>query len=358
MERIWNFSAGPSLLPAEVLGKAAAELTNYRGSGMSVMEMSHRTDLFAGIVTRAEADLRSLLAIPDNYRVLFLQGGASTQFAMVPLNLMRKGRAAYINSGIWSQKAMAEARRYGRVLIAANGEADGFVTLPDVDDLAWDQDLDYVHITSNNTSYGTAFSHFPDTGEVPLVADMSSDILSRRLDINRFGLIYAGAQKNVGTAGVTLVIIREDLLGWARPETPTMLRYDTAAENGSMYNTGPGYAIYITGLVLQWLLAQGGVPEMERRKWERAGLVYDFLDAARHFIPSITLPFRSPMNLTWRMTTPDMEQRFVSQAEKIGLMNLGGHGRVGGLRASLYNAMPLEGVYTLVDFMKGLDREF
>ena len=359
MGRIYNFSAGPSVLPESVLEQAAAEMTDYRGCGMSVMEMSHRSTVFQQIIDEAEQDLRRLLEIPDHYRVLFLQGGASTQFSAIPLNLFGKSaKADYIDTGSWSKKAAAEARRYGQVNMVASSSDSGYTCLPQLDGVGYDPDAAYVHITSNNTIFGTAWRHFPDTGSIPLVADMSSDFLSRPIDVTKFGLIYAGAQKNAGPAGVTLVIIREDLIGNALAITPNMLDYQTAADAGSMYNTPPCYAIYMMGLVFKWLLDLGGLREIQRRNHAKAKLLYDYLDQSRIFRATVAEPFRSYMNIPFLTDNDAWNKTFIAESEKAGLANLKGHRSVGGMRASLYNAMPCEGVAALVAFMQDSEHRF
>lgn len=356
MKRVWNFSAGPSVLPESVLRTAAAEMLDYRGSGQSVMEMSHRSPVFVEIVKRAEADLRELLGIGDHYHVLFLQGGATTQFSAVPLNLMRKTRKAdYVNTGSWSKKAIAEARKYGEVRVVGDSSDRNFCYLPKLDDAGFDPTADYVHLTSNNTIYGTRFANFPDTGSMPLVVDMSSNILSEPLDVDRFGLIYAGAQKNAGPAGLTLVIIRDDLVGHARPDTPLMLDYATHVKAASMHNTPPCYAIYMAGLVFRHVLETGGLTAMAQRNQKKAALLYDYLDSSHLFDATVAEPDRSWMNVTFLLRDDRLTAPFLAQAEAAGLVNLKGHRSVGGCRASLYNAMTLEGVTALVDFMRDFE---
>ena len=356
MDRIYNFSAGPSVLPESVLQQAATEMTNYRGCGMSVMEMSHRSAVFQEIIDQAEQSLRQLLNIPENYRVLFLQGGASTQFSAIPLNLFgKKAKANYIDTGSWSKKAAAEARRYGEVGVVASSADQGYVCLPDLSEISYDSDAAYVHITSNNTIFGTAWRQFPHTADIPLVVDMSSDFLSRPTDVKQFGLIYAGAQKNAGPAGVTLVIIREDLIGHALPITPNMLNYKTAMDAGSMYNTPPCYAIYIMGLVFEWLIEQGGLEEIERRNRAKAELLYTYLDSSKMFRATVSEPYRSLMNIPFLTDDDNLNKAFISLSEEAGMANLKGHRSVGGMRASLYNAMPLEGVEALVTFMEDFE---
>ncbi|MBQ8908290.1 MAG: 3-phosphoserine/phosphohydroxythreonine transaminase [Clostridia bacterium] len=358
MERIFNFSAGPSMLPVPVLEEAAADLLNYKGCGQSVMEMSHRSPVYEQIITEAEAALRKLMNIPDNYKVLFLQGGASTQFAAVPLNLLSKsGKADYIVSGQFSKKAYDEATKYGDISIAASSASANFSFIPEFTAKDIRPDADYVHICYNNTIYGTKFPEIPDTGSIPLVADMSSCIISEPVDVSRFGLIYAGAQKNMAPAGLTIVIVREDLLGKARPETPTMLNYTVMAENGSMYNTPPCYCIYIAKLVYEWILSMGGLEEMKRRNERKASLLYDYLDSQSYYTAPVVASSRSMMNVTFVTGDKELDKKFAAEAAKAGLANLKGHRSVGGMRASIYNAMPYEGVETLVAFMKKFAEE-
>lgn len=353
MSRAYNFSAGPATLPLPVLERAQNELTDYQGSGMSVMEMSHRSPEFMEIIQSAEADLRSLMRIPVNYKVLFLQGGASTQFAMVPLNLLsRTHHADYVNTGSWSKKAIAEAKRYGAINVIASSEDKNFSYIPQLTPGMFSANADYVHITTNNTIYGTCFPEIPDTGNVPLVADMSSNILSQHYDITKFGLIYAGAQKNIGPAGVTIVIIRDDLLGKAMEVTPTMLNYQTHTEADSMFNTPPCYSIYIAGLVFKWLIKNGGVDAMERRNREKADLLYDFLDNSGLFKGTVSKESRSIMNIPFVTGSDELDAKFIKEASARNLKTLKGHRSVGGMRASIYNAMPKEGVEALVEFMK------
>ena len=353
MNRVYNFSAGPSMLPLPVLEKAASELVCYGESGMSVMEMSHRSPDYEAIIKDAEAMLRQLMNIPDNYKVLFLQGGASTQFASVPLNLLRPdGYADYIVSGQFSGKAYTEAQKYGDVKIAATSKPDNFTYVPATTRESFRAGADYVHICFNNTIYGTKFNYIPDTGDIPLVADMSSCIISEPVDVSKFGVIYAGAQKNMAPAGLTLVIVREDLLGRARPETPTMLDWKVMADNDSMYNTPPCYAIYMAKLVYEWILSIGGLEEMQKRNARKAALLYDYLDSQDYYIAPVQKESRSMMNVTFVTGDADLDKKFASEAAKAGLKNLKGHRSVGGMRASIYNAMPEEGVAALVEFMK------
>jgi phosphoserine aminotransferase len=358
MERVYNFSAGPSALPLPVLEKAQRELINTNDSGMSVMEMSHRSKMYLDIITEAEKLLRELMDIPENYKVLFLQGGASMQFAMVPLNLFSKSRKAdFVNTGMWAKKAISEAKKYGTVNVLASSEDTVFNYIPELDKTKFSRDADYFHITANNTIYGTRWTKLPDTGDVPLVTDMSSSILSQVYDINKFGLIYAGAQKNIGPAGLTVVIIREDLIGKAMDITPTMLDYKIHADNDSMYNTPPTFAIYIALLVFQWLKELGGVRSIEKRNIEKAALLYDFLDNSSLFKGTVVPKDRSLMNVPFLLPTEELNKKFIQEAKQAALVNLAGHRSVGGMRASIYNPMPLEGVKTLVDFMKRFELE-
>ena len=353
MARVYNFSAGPSMLPKEVLERAASEMLDYGGSGTSVLEMSHRSPVYDEIIKGAERKFRALLNIPDNYKVLFLQGGASTQFAAVPLNLMNgSGKADYILSGQFSSKAYEEGKKYGDVVAVASSKDAGFSYVPVVEKTAFRQDADYVHICFNNTIYGTKFPYIPDTGEIPLVADFSSCIASEPIDVSRFGLIYAGAQKNIAPAGLTVVIVREDLLGKARACTPTMLDYKVMADNDSMYNTPPCYCIYMLGLVCDWLEKQGGMSAMKAKNERKANLLYGYLDSQDYYIAPVQKESRSMMNVTFVTGDAELDKAFVKAAEQEGLINLKGHRSVGGMRASIYNAMPYEGVEKLVGFMK------
>ena len=352
MERVYNFSAGPSMLPEEVLKKAADEMMNYEGSGMSVMEMSHRSPVYEKIITDAEALLREVMQIPDNYKVLFLQGGASTQFAAVPLNLLSgTGKADYILSGQFSTKAYQEALKYGDIAVAASSKDKNFSYVPKTEKASFRKDADYVHICFNNTIYGTKYPYIPKT-DAPLVADMSSCILSEPIDVSKFGLIYAGAQKNMAPAGLTVVIVREDLLGNARGDTPAMLDYKLMADNGSMYNTPPCYCIYIAKLVYEWILSLGGLEKMKERNERKAKLLYDYLDSQDYYVAPVEKECRSMMNVTFVTGNADLDKKFASEASAQGLKNLKGHRSVGGMRASIYNAMPYEGVEKLVEFMK------
>lgn len=350
---IYNFSAGPAVLPKEVLIQAQAELPDWHGSGMSVMEMSHRGKEFMGIAAQAEADLRELMAIPANYKVLFLQGGASQQFAMIPMNLLRgKKSADYLNTGEWSKKAISEAKKFGAINVVATAADRNFSYIPAFGTWQRDPDAAYLHYTPNETIGGVEFNWLPETGNVPLVADMSSCILSRPIDVSRYGLIYAGAQKNIGPAGLTIVIVREDLIGQVAAGTPTMLDYKTHADNDSMYNTPPTYGIYIAGLVFQWLKKNGGITAMEQTNIAKARLVYDAIDASNGFYGCPTaLSDRSRMNVPFTLKDAALDGDFLKQAEARGLLQLKGHRSVGGMRASIYNAMPLAGVRALVNFM-------
>ncbi|HCI14360.1 MAG: phosphoserine transaminase [Gallionellales bacterium GWA2_60_142] len=350
---IYNFSAGPAVLPHEVLLQAQAELLDWRGTGMSVMEMSHRGKEFMGIHAQAEADLRELMAIPKSYKVLFLQGGAHLQFSMIPLNLLRgKASADYVNTGIWSKKAIAEAKKFCLVNEAVSGADRKFTYVPDFKSWKLDKDAAYVHYTPNETIDGVEFNWIPDTGKVPLVADMSSNILSRSCDVSKFGLIYAGAQKNIGPAGLTLVIVRDDLVGHADPRLPTMLDYKTHADADSMYNTPPTYGIYMAGLVFQWLKKNGGVAAMEHTNIAKAKLLYDVIDGSGGFyVCPVNKPDRSRMNVPFRTADAALDAEFLKQAEARGMLQLKGHKLAGGMRASIYNAMPMAGVQALADFM-------
>jgi len=357
MARVFNFSAGPAVLPEEVLRQAAEEMLDWHGSGMSVMEMSHRGKEFESIIAQAEADFRELLAVPAHYRVLFLQGGASLQFSMIPINLLPAGKSAdYVHTGEWAKKAIGEARRVGTVNVAASSEATGFSCVPELAHWKLDPSAAYVHITTNETIGGVEYHWVPDTGAVPLVADMSSHILSRPVDVSRYGLIYAGAQKNIGPAGLALVVIREDLIGHAPKGTPAMLDYRVMADNGSMYNTPPTYSIYIAGLVFSWLRRLGGLAAMEQRNRAKAGLLYDCIDAGGFYSNPVAVADRSLMNVPFRLRDEGLDDTFLKLAKAAGLIQLKGHRSVGGMRASIYNAMPVEGVEALVGFMREFER--
>ena len=355
MERVYKFSAGPSMLPLEVLEKAQQDLICYGDSGMSVMEMSHRTPEFEAILHDAEAALRKLMDIPQNYKVLFLQGGASTQFAAVPLNLLSSHNCAdYVVSGQFSKKAALEAKKYGDIAIAAStaGALPTFSVVPELKRSDFRPDADYVHICYNNTIYGTKFNQAPDTGSIPLVADMSSCICSEPVDVSKFALIYAGAQKNIAPAGLTIVIVRDDIIGNARPDTPAMLDYKLMAENDSMYNTPPCWCIYMAKLVFEWILSIGGLEEMKRRNERKASLIYDYLDSQTYYTAPVDKKCRSMMNVVFVTGDAELDKKFAKEASLAGLKNLKGHRSVGGMRASIYNAMPYEGVEKLVAFMK------
>ena len=357
MSRVYNFSAGPSMLPLPVLEQAASEMTDYNGSGMSVMEMSHRSPVYDAIIKEAEKDLRTLMNIPDTYKVLFLQGGASTQFAAVPLNLMKTGKADYVVSGQFSKKAYEEAKKYGDVECIASSKDRNFTYIPDITPDMVRPDADYVHVCYNNTIFGTKYPEVPNVGDKVLVADMSSCILSEPVDVTKFGLIYAGAQKNMAPAGLTVVIVREDLLGNAKEFTPVMLDYKTMAENDSMYNTPPCYAIYIAGLVYKWLIGLGGLEAMKKINERKAAILYDFLDSSKLFKPVADKKYRSMMNVTFVTGDADLDKKFCKEADAAGFKNVKGHRSVGGMRASIYNAMPTEGVEALVEFMKKFEAE-
>lgn len=353
MGRVFNFSAGPATLPEPVLKIAQDELLDFKGTGMSVMEISHRSSAFTEVIVKAEADLRTLMNIPDNYKVLFLQGGASSQFAMVPLNLFSsRKKADYINTGQWSKKAISEGKRYGNIRVVASSEDKVFNYIPKITRDMFDPEADYVHITTNNTIYGTTYPELPDAGDIPLVADMSSNILGQVYDVSDFGVIYAGAQKNIGPAGMAIVIVRDDLLGKALDITPTMFNYQIHAEAGSRYNTPPCFAIYLSGKVFEWLLDLGGVPAIEEINREKASWLYEFLDNSRIFNSTVKDPYRSIMNVPFVLPSEEMDAKFIKEATQAGLSTLKGHRTVGGMRASIYNAMPPEGVKKLVDFMK------
>jgi phosphoserine aminotransferase len=346
------------MLPEEVLKTAAAEMLEYGATGQSVMEMSHRSKEYQAIIDAVESDLRDIMNIPDNYAVLFLQGGASTQFAMVPMNLMTKNKKAdYIVTGQWAKKAYKEAARYGNARVIASSEDKTFSYIPKVTKDMIDPEADYVHICMNNTIYGTKWQELPDTGDVPLVADISSCILSEPIDVSKFGVLYAGAQKNVAPAGLTIVIIRKDLIGNAMDITPTMLNYQTHADNGSMFNTPPCYTIYIAGLVFKWIKSLGGLEEMKKVNVEKASLIYDFLDSSKLFKGTVVPEARSLMNIPFVTGNEELDAKFVSEAKKAGFVNLKGHRSVGGMRASVYNAMPVEGARKLVEFMKKFEEE-
>lgn len=360
MKRVYNFSAGPSMLPLPVLEKAQQELLNYQGSGMSVMEISHRSALFTDIIKEAEALLRELMNIPSNYRVLFLQSGASQQFAMVPINLMTGSKVVdFVHTGSWSKKAIAEAKKLGDVRIIASSEDENFTYIPKVEKSMIDPKADYVHITMNNTIEGTVFKEIPDTGDVPLVTDMSSSILSEEIDVSKFGLIYAGAQKNIAPAGLTVVIVRDDLIGHAPADTPAMFNYQTHRDSHSLYNTPPTFAIYMAKLVFEWIKEAGGLSAIETVNREKAAMLYNYIDASKLFTAPVSPESRSLMNVPFVTVdgNKDLEAAFIKQAEAAGLHTLKGHRSVGGMRASIYNAMPIEGVEVLIAFMKKFEQQ-
>lgn len=357
MTRKYNFSAGPAALPQEVLERAKEEMLDWQGSGMSVMEMSHRSKEFLSIAERAESDLRELLGIPGHYEVMFLQGGASSQFAMVPLNLLGNKRAAdYLNTGQWSKKAIAEAKRFCEVNVVATSEDNGFTSIPAPEQWQLDAQAAYVHYTPNETIGGVEFHFIPQVGEVPLVADMSSTLLSRPLDVTQYGAIYAGAQKNIGPAGVTVVIVREDLMDNVLPGTPSMFNYKIQAAAGSMYNTPPTYAWYISGLVFQWLKELGGLQAIAERNRRKSGKLYEFIDNSDYYNNPVDPRSRSWMNIPFTLADSSMDAAFLDEAKQMGLLTLKGHRSVGGMRASLYNAMPEEGVDALITFMQDFER--
>ena len=358
MARIYNFSAGPAVLPESVLQEAAAEMLDYRGTGMSVMEMSHRSKAFQTIMEEAEADLRTLMGIPENYKVLFMQGGAHQQFAMIPMNLMKNKVADYIVTGMWAKRAWQEAQMFGQANAVASSADQNFTYIPDCSDLPISENADYVYICENNTIYGTKFHTLPNTKGKDLVSDVSSCFLSEPVDVTRYGMIYGGVQKNIGPAGVVIGIIREDLIGEdVLPGTPTMLRYKTHADHGSMYNTPPCYNIYICGKVFKWLLNNGGLEEMKKRNEEKAAVLYDFLDSSKLFKGTVVKKDRSVMNVPFVTGDADMDAKFIQASTAAGFANLKGHRSVGGMRASIYNAMPLAGVQALVDFMEKFEKE-
>lgn len=358
MGRVYNFSAGPAVLPEEVLKEAADEMLDYKGSGMSVMEMSHRSKEYAAIIEEAEQDIRDLMQIPDNYKVLFLQGGASQQFAMIPMNLMKNGVADYIVTGQWAKKAWQEAQKYGKANAIASSADKTFSYIPDCSDLPIDEDADYVYICENNTIYGTKYKTLPNTKGKTLVADVSSCFLSEPVDVTKYGVIYGGVQKNIGPAGVVIVIIREDLITEdVLAGTPTMLQYKTHADAKSLYNTPPAYGIYICGKVFKWIKKQGGLEAMKVHNEKKAKVLYDFLDESKLFKGTVVKEDRSLMNVPFVTGDADLDAKFVAEAKAAGFVNLKGHRTVGGMRASIYNAMPIEGVEKLVEFMKKFEAE-
>ncbi len=358
MSRVFNFSAGPAMLPVEVLQEAAAEMLDYRGTGMGVMEMSHRSKAYQQIIDEAEADLRELMNIPANYKVLFLQGGAHQQFAMVPMNLMKNKVADYIITGQWAKKAWKEAQLYGKANAIASSEDETFSYIPDCSDLPISPDADYVYICENNTIYGTKFRKLPDTKGKILVSDVSSCFLSEPVDVTKYGILYGGVQKNIGPAGVVIVIIREDLISEdTLPATPTMLKYKTHADNDSMYNTPPAYGIYICGKVFKWLKNRGGLDAMKAHNEKKAAILYDFLDSSKLFKGTVRKADRSLMNVPFVTGSKELDAKFIKEAEAAGFVNLKGHRSVGGMRASIYNAMPIEGIEQLVAFMRKFEEE-
>ena len=358
MSRVYNFSAGPAVLPVEVLKEAQEEMLDYRGCGMSVMEMSHRSSMFQEIIDEAEADLSDLLYIPDNYKVLFLQGGGALQFSAVPMNLMKNGVADYIVTGQWAKKAYEEGKKYGKAVKIASSEDETFTYIPDCSDLPIDDDADYVYICQNNTIYGTVYHELPNTKGKTLVADVSSCFLSEPMDVEKYGVIWGGVQKNIGPAGVQIVIIREDLIRDDLPDyVPTLMKYKTQADKGSMYNTPPCYGIYICGKVFKWIKSLGGLEAMKKRNEEKAAILYDFLDNSKLFKGTVRKEDRSLMNVPFVTGDKDLDAKFVAEAKAAGLENLKGHRTVGGMRASIYNAMPKEGVIALVEFMKKFEAE-
>lgn len=357
MSRVFNFSPGPSMLPETVLRKAQQEMVEFGTSGMSVMEMSHRGKDYMAIAQKTETDLRELMGIPEQYKVLFLQGGATSQFAMIPINLLRgKTKTCYVQTGLWSEKAIAEAKRFGEVVIAASSKADNYMSIPPRHNWSVDRDAAYLHYTSNETIGGVEFSDIPDAGGLPLVCDMSSNILSRTIDVSRFAVIYAGAQKNLGPAGITVVIVREDLIGQVLPHTPSLFDYRLQADQGSMVNTPPTYNWYLLGLVLEWIKEQGGVAPIEERNMRKARKLYDAIDASSFYSNPVAPEARSRMNVPFRLRDASFEKTFVQEAREAGLVTLEGHRSVGGMRASIYNAMPEAGVDALIAFMADFEQ--
>jgi len=355
MTQIYNFSAGPAVLPKAVLQRAQAEMLDWHGSGMSVMEMSHRGKEFTGILAKTEADLRTLLNIPQNYKVLFLQGGAIAENAVIPMNLLNGGEADYVVTGSWSKRSVEDANAYGKINVVASSEADNFTYVPEYSSWKLNQNAAYLHICTNETINGVEFDGLPDAGNVPIVADMSSHILSRPVDVSKYGVIYGGAQKNIGPAGLCIVIVREDLLGKALPITPAVFNWKTQAENQSMINTPPTYSIYIAGLVFEWLLEQGGVAAIEKVNIEKARLLYDYIDSTDFYVNKVAVKNRSRMNIPFFLKDESLNDAFLKGAEANGLLQLKGHRMVGGMRASIYNAMPIEGVQALVSYMKAFE---
>lgn len=356
--KIYNFSAGPACLPEAVLQQAEQELVFYGNSGMSVMEMSHRSADYEEIHQKAKEDLRELLSVPDNYHVLFIQGGASMQFSMVPINLMTThGRAYYINSGQFAKKAISEAKKVGEVIVSASSEDKTYSYIPKINKEMFSEPADYVHITQNNTIYGTRYTKLPDTNGLPIVTDMSSNILSEKINVRDYGLIYAGAQKNIGPAGVTVVLIRDDLVGKAPNNTPSMLDYSIYVKNDSMYNTPPTYGIYVSGLVFSYLLKNGGIAAMQAYNEKKAAMLYGYLDSSSLFKPTANKKDRSIMNVTFVTGDTELDKKFVAEAKSYGIVNIKGHRSVGGMRASIYNAMPIEGIEKLIEFMKDFEKK-
>ncbi|BAE86473.1 3-phosphoserine/phosphohydroxythreonine transaminase [Desulfitobacterium hafniense] len=358
MKRVYNFSAGPAVLPEEVLREAAEEMLDYQGTGMSVMEMSHRSKTIEGMMNEAAQDLRDLLKVPDNYKILFLQGGASQQFAMVPMNLMKNRVADHLNTGQWAKKAISEGKLYGKINVVASSEDQNYSYIPDLKDLKFSEEADYVYICHNNTIFGTKFNELPEVGDKPLIADMSSDFLSEPIDVSQYGIIFAGAQKNVGPAGVVIVIIREDLITEdVLPGTPTMLKYKVHLDNNSAYNTPPVYGIYICGKVFKWLKKLGGLEAMQKINEEKAAILYDYLDASAMFRGTVAKKDRSLMNVPFVTGSEELDAKFIKEAKAAGFENLKGYRTVGGMRASIYNAMPIQGVKDLVEFMRKFEAE-
>jgi phosphoserine aminotransferase len=355
MTQIYNFSAGPAVLPKAVLQRAQAEMLDWHGSGMSVMEMSHRGKEFTGILAKTEADLRALLNIPQNYKVLFLQGGAIAENAVIPMNLLNGGEADYVVTGSWSKRSVEDATAYGKINVVASSEADNFTYVPAYSSWKLNKNAQYLHICTNETINGVEFDGLPDAGEVPIVADMSSHILSRPIDVSKYGVIYGGAQKNIGPAGLCIVIVREDLLGKASPLTPAVFNWKTQAENQSMINTPPTYSIYIAGLVFEWLLEQGGVAAIEQVNIKKANLLYDYIDSTDFYVNKVAIDNRSRMNIPFFLKDESLNDAFLKGAEANGLLQLKGHRMVGGMRASIYNAMPIEGVQALISYMKAFE---
>ncbi|MDM7857466.1 3-phosphoserine/phosphohydroxythreonine transaminase [Thiopseudomonas acetoxidans] len=357
-KRAYNFCAGPAALPEAVLQQAQKELLDWQSKGVSIMEMSHRSDEFVGVANQAEQDLRDLLSIPEHYKVLFMQGGASQQFAQIPLNFLPESSSAdYIDTGIWSRKSIDEARRYGNINVAASAKKYDYFSIPGQNEWQLNKQAAYVHYTTNETIGGLQFDWIPESGDVPLVADMSSDILSRPVDVSRFGMIYAGAQKNIGPSGLVVAIVREDLLGKARASCPTMLDYKVAADNGSMYNTPPTFSWYLSGLVFKWLKEQGGVEGMAKLNFEKQRLLYEYIDKSDFYTNPISKSARSWMNIPFRLADARLEQAFLAGAQERALLNLQGHRSVGGMRASIYNAVPMAAVEALIDYMRAFEKE-